>query len=194
MIPPRISHKPIFSVIFNTISNYWDIMNNFSITCFVTKYASCVVFESIWYSNTASDRSTLHNFLHHVLLTTYIPKLINTINEIFIRYGASFTWTTISAKFHWGALLSIVLTSSLINGACSISNFIISHPGESIICFTTMTTIVWFFTRNEWLRWNVDIWPKGFSCNFDPIRECWCSCVSPTRSTIGRNMLVEYIS
>ena len=66
---PRVAHKPILLAVFLAVTYDRDIVNDFHITGVITIDTAGVVIKSLRHGNTASDRTTLVDLLHHVLLT-----------------------------------------------------------------------------------------------------------------------------
>ena len=89
--------------------------------------------------------------------------------------------------------MPVVKTASLIDGACFISDFIVGHPFEGVVRFTSMAAQVFGFTRDNDLRRDVDVRPLSIPGNLDSVREGRGGCVSPARTAILGHMLVSHI-
>jgi hypothetical protein len=76
------------------------------------------------------------------LLSLEVSELINVVNLVFIRDKAWLKWITVSAKGDWGALNSVVVSSSLIDRASFIGDFVVVHPLESTKWLSSMATII----------------------------------------------------
>ena len=147
-------------------------MDDVDVTGGVTENATSVLFESVWDGNTAGNRSSLVDFLHHVLLTGDMTELINSVDEILVWDEACLTWVAVTADVHRRANLSIVETTSAVDGASLISNFVLRHPLESVVGLTTVASLVGCLTRDDNLRGDVDIGPGSLSSDLNTIREC----------------------
>ena len=97
---PGVSDEPVLLVVFNTIADDGDVVNNVHITSGITEDTSSVVLKGIWDGNTASDWSTLGNFLHHVLLAFDFTELGNTVDKVLIWDEASFARVAVAAMVH----------------------------------------------------------------------------------------------
>lgn len=108
-----------------------------------------VVFETIWYSNTASNWTSLENFVHDSLFISrlitgsYVTIVINSISIVFLWYPTSFTVrSTVSADNIFSTHYSSIVTFSLIVGTSFVSNIIFIHPFIGIVSITTVATVV----------------------------------------------------
>jgi len=90
--------------------------------------------------NTASDWAALEDFLHHVVLTCYSAILVNLVDSVLGWHSASLAWAAVSANFHGRALLTIRVSSGLVNGTSLIGDFILTHPSESSKRVTAVTS------------------------------------------------------
>jgi hypothetical protein len=102
------------------------------------------------------------------LLTGNLSVLIDTINLVGVWDKAWLIWHAILANGHGRASLTIIVTSSAIDGAGLISDLVLVHPIESIICLTTMATII-SRARDEDLWCDVDLWKSSLSSDLDSI-------------------------
>jgi hypothetical protein len=160
---PRVSYEPVRLSIFFAITNNGDIVDNVGVTSLVAENAASVVLKSLRNGNTASNRSSLVDFLHHVLLTGDVTELINSVDEILVGDEASLTWVAVTADVHGGANLSVVETTSAVDGASLISDFVLGHPLEGVVSLTTVASLVGSLTRDDDLRGDVHIGPGGLS-------------------------------
>jgi len=88
--------------------------------------------------------------------------LVNTVNWVGVWNEACFTWAAVSANFHGGAILSVVVSTGLVNGASLISDFVFVHPFEGVVGISSVAAII-VRTGDEDLWGNVDIGPCSFS-------------------------------
>jgi hypothetical protein len=160
---PRVSYEPVRLSIFFAITNNGDIVDNVGVTSLVAENAASVVLKSLRNGNTASNRSSLVDFLHHVLLTGDVTELINSVDEILVGDEACLTWVAVTADVHGGANLSVVETTSAVDGASLISDFVLGHPLEGVVSLTTVASLVGSLTRDDDLRGDVHIGPGGLS-------------------------------
>jgi hypothetical protein len=128
---PRVTDEPVFLAIFYSIAYHFDIVDGVNVTSSITVDSSFVFFERIGNCNFTSDRSSLDDLLFHWLFSFNSTEFVNSINLIFRRDEASLVRVAISAHFHRGARLSIVMTTSLVDRASSVSDFVFAHPFES---------------------------------------------------------------
>ena len=115
----------------------------------VAIYATGVFFKAIWDSNTTSDWAALLDLLHHVLFACDVAELVNTVDVVLVWNNASFSWNAVSAFVHCGANLTVVKTSSSVDGAGLVSNFVVSHPFESVVCLTTVAAKIFVLAGND---------------------------------------------
>ena len=168
---PGVSNGPVFgSVLVDTVSNNGDIMNDIHISSLILKDTTGVVLEGVWNSDTTGNWTSLVDLLHHLLLAGNLTVLIDTIDLIGVWNKAWFTWHAVLTNGHSRARLTIVVTSSSVNGAGLISDLVRVHPLEGIISFATVATII-SRAGDEDLRGDVDIWPSSLSSDLDSIGE-----------------------
>ena len=169
---PRVSYEPVRLSIFFSITNNGNIVDNVGVTSLVTVNTASVVLKSLRNGDTTGNRTSLVDFLHHVLLTGDMTELINSVDEILVWDEACLTWVAVTADVHRRANLSIVETTSAVDGASLISNFVLRHPLESVVGLTTVASLVGCLTRDDNLRGDVDIGPGSLSSDLNTIREC----------------------
>jgi hypothetical protein len=118
-------------------------MNNVLVSSGVLVDTSGIAFQRIGNCNTAGNRTSLVNFLHHVLLSRDLAKLVNVIDSVLVRDEA---WATarlaVLTNVDRSTLDSIVMTSSLVNRASLVSDIALMHVLISTKGFTTMATII----------------------------------------------------
>jgi hypothetical protein len=86
--------------------------------------------------------------------------------------------------------VTVVVASGSVNCAGLISDFILVHPLESVVGFSTVAAIV-TTARDKNLRSDVDIRPSSLSSDLNSIGKGGGSGMSPARSTVLRNVLVS---
>jgi hypothetical protein len=121
--------------------------------------------------NSASNRTTLVDFLHHLLFACHKPIFIYFVDPVLWRHNASLTWAAISAELHSRAFLAISVTSCLVNRASLIGNFVLLNPPESGKRIAAITSERSILAGNKDLRGKVDVWPSRFSSDLDAIGE-----------------------
>jgi hypothetical protein len=127
-----------------------------------------VVLERVWDSDTASNWTSLVNFLHHGLLSRDLAVLLGSIDQVFVWDEARLVWHAVLADSHGRASLSVIVTSGSVDGASLISDLVLGHPLESVVCLSSVATII-TTARDENLRSDVDVWPLSLSSNLDSI-------------------------
>ncbi len=115
----------------------------------VAVYATGVFFKAVWDGNTTSDWAALLDFLHHVLFTCNMAELINSVDVVLVWDDASFSWNAVSAFVHCRANLTVVKTSSSVDGAGLIGDFVVSHPFEGVVCLTTVAAEIFVLAGND---------------------------------------------
>lgn len=101
-----------------------------------------VGFEGVWDSDTAGNWSALVDLLHHGLFSGDSTKLIYLVGIVFIWYEAVLEWFTVFADIDRCALDTIIVSSSLIDGAGLIGNFVVVHELEGRKSIPTVAPIV----------------------------------------------------
>jgi hypothetical protein len=160
---PRVSYEPVRLSIFFAITNNGDIVDNVLVTRLVAVNAASVVLKSLRNGNTAGNGTSLVDFLHHVLLTGDVTEFINSVDEILVWDEACLTWVAVTADVHGRANLTVVETTSAVDGASLISDFVLGHPLEGVVSLTTVASLVGSLTRDDDLRGDVHIGPGGLS-------------------------------
>jgi len=112
------------------------------VTGLVIEDTASVVLEGSWNGNTASNWTSLVDFLHHGLLTGDFTVLISVIDLVVILIEASLRWVAVLAHDLLGALGTVVVTSGSVDGASLISNLVVVHPLEGVVGLTTVAAIV----------------------------------------------------
>jgi len=189
---PRVTDEPVLVTVLDTISDNRDIVNNVRISGSVAIDSSLVCFKRVGDGDTASERSTLGNFLLHGCLTLDSGVLVDTVNLVVIGDEASLGRVAISGDLHSGALGSVVVTTGQVDGSLSIGDLVGAHPLESLDGFSSVatTSIVIKIARDEDLGRDVDIGPGCLTGDLDTIGEGRGGGLSPARSAVLRDVLV----
>merc|ERR1711920_720655 len=104
------------------------------------------------------------------------------------------TWVTVSADVHGGANLTVVKTTSSVDGASSVGNFVLGHPLECVVGLTTVASLVGSLTGDDDLWGDVDVWPCSLSGDFNSVRKSRGGSVGPAGAAVGWQVLVEDVS
>jgi hypothetical protein len=193
MRAPWVSDNPVLGAVFYAKSDNWDIVNNVLITGSILEDTAGIVFKGGRDSNTASNGSSLVDFLHHSFFSWDSSVLIDVVNVVLVRYEAGFVRVTVPADGDVAALNTVVVTSGVIDWTGLIGDVGLMHELESTNGFTTMATIIIHGAWNDDLRGDVDIGPGSFSGDLDSVWESWSSSMSPAWSTILRDVLVPNV-
>ena len=103
-------------------------MNNVEITSCILVDTTSVSFKRIGNGDTASNGTALEDLLHHVLLTGDRSELIDLMHTVLVGNKAwATTWLACLANVDRCALDAIVMTASLVDGACLISYVVFVH-------------------------------------------------------------------
>jgi len=108
-----------------------------------------------------------------------MAEFIYTIDVILVWDETSFSRDAVSADVHWRAYLAVVKTATSVDRASLISDFVVSHPLKSIVCFTTVAALIFGLARNYDLWRNLNVRPCGVSCNLYSVRDSRSGSVSP---------------
>jgi len=142
MRAPGVSNSPVFDSIFDAKTDHRNVMNEINISSCVIENSTGVVFQSIWNSNTTGDRASLVDFLHHGFFSFDMAIFIRLIDFVIISNEASFSRRTVLADSHVRTFLSVVMSSSSVDGTSLIGNFVFGHPFKSIKSFSSVTSVV----------------------------------------------------
>jgi hypothetical protein len=187
---PRVSDKPVLLAGLLSVADNWDVMHNLHVTGSVTEDASSVVLKSLGHCDTASNRTSLVDFLEHVRLTSDSTEFIDSVHKVLVGDDAGLTWAAVTALVHSRAHLTVVQTAGSVDWAGLIGDLVVSHPFKCVISFTTIAAQILGLTRDNDLRGDVNIGPSCLTGNLYPIRYSGCSGVSPAWATILRDVLV----
>ena len=77
---PRVTDKPVLLASLLSIADNGDVVHNLQITGSVTEDATSVVLKSLGHGDTASNRTSLVDFLDHVLLTSDSTELVDSVH------------------------------------------------------------------------------------------------------------------
>jgi len=178
---PGVSHEPVlFAGRRGTVSDDGDGVDLLFVSSSIA--VNTVTRESlkrIGDSDSTGDGSACGNLLHHVLLSLNITVLVGAVSLVLVGDEASLTGVAVSAVFHGGAFLSIIVTTSLVDRASSILNLVLGHPLEGGEVVSTVTSIHVGLARDQDLRRDVDIGPGGLTGDLDAIGEDGGGSVSP---------------
>jgi len=187
---PRVSDKPVLLAGLLSVADNWDVMHNLHVTGSVTEDASSVVLKSLGHCDTASNRTSLVDFLEHVRLTSDSTEFIDSVHKVLVGDDAGLTWAAVTALVHSRAHLTVVQTAGSVDWAGLIGDLVVGHPFKCVISFTTIAAQILGLTRDNDLRGDVNIGPSCLTGNLYPIRYSGCSGVSPAWATILRDVLV----
>lgn len=90
-------------------------MHNLHVTSSVTEDASSVVLKSLGHCDTASNRTSLVDFLEHVRLTSDSTEFIDSVHKVLVGDDAGLTWAAVTALVHSRAHLTVVQTASSVD-------------------------------------------------------------------------------
>jgi len=102
MVTPGVADIPIFLAIFiSAISyNFDNVVDKLGASLVAIDTSSVLM--KIWKSiNTASDGTSLDDFLHHVFLAENVSIFISVVNIVRVRDEASIARGAVSALLHW---------------------------------------------------------------------------------------------
>lgn len=158
---------------------------------FINKDTWSVVFELLSNSNSASNRSTLIDFIHHCLFPFHLSELLDSVDFSTSLSPASTIWHTVFTLYNCTASNSIIVTIGLIRRASLISNVVVMNPFISILSITSSATIIRVFTWYQDLGRDHNVGPLSFSGDFDSVTKSRGRGESPTWAAVDRNMLVS---
>ena len=192
LLAPGVSDGPVLSAILFTPADDGDIVDDIEIASFILKDTTLVVLELLSDSNTAGNRATLVDLLHHVFLALNLTVFLGLVDVILIGDEATLTGHAVLALDHGRALTAVVVATGSVDRAGLIGTFVLAEPLESVVSLTTVAAIV---TRagDKDLRGNVDIGPSSFAGNLDAIRKSGSGGMGPARTAVLRNVLVAHI-
>ena len=111
------------------------------------------------------------DLLDHVCLSRNITVLIGAVSKVGIGDEASFSRIAVSAAFHGGAFLTIIMTTSLVDRASSDGHLILGHPFEGCKVVSSVTSHHISLARDQVLGRQVDIGPSSFTSDLDSVGE-----------------------
>ena len=168
---PGVSDEPVLVAILDTIADNGDIVDNLQVTSVITEDATIIGLKSLRDGDTTSERTSLVDFLHHVLFASDLTILFNAVGVVLGRNVAGLTWVAVTAHSHSGAAETVVVTTGLIGGAGLIGDVVLVDPLEGVEGITTVATIIRSLTGDEDLRGDVDLGPGTISSDLDSITE-----------------------
>jgi len=122
-----------------------------------------------------------------------VSELVNSVDFVLVWDEAWLVWVAVSADGDVGTLHTVVVSSSGVDGTSLIGDIVVVHPLVGVDWFTTMATIVFLLTGDDYLRRDVDIGPSSLSGNLDSIRKGRGRSMSPARTAVLWNMLVSHV-
>jgi hypothetical protein len=168
---PRVSYGPELDSVFNSKSNDRDFVYEADISSSVFINTASVVLKGLRYCNSASNRSSLIDFLDHVFFSGNFTEFFDSINVIGVWYEAWIVRVAVLANSDVRALNSIVMSSGSVDGASLISHFISVHVGECGNSISTVATKIGLTARDQDLGSNINIRPCSLSGDFYSVRE-----------------------
>ena len=143
---PRVTNIPELLAVFSfTPSDDGDLVGGVQRTSIVTVDTTRIVIERLWNGNTASDRASLVDLLHHVLLTVDQVELVNLEDSVLVGNEASLTRVAVAALHHCAAHLTVVQATGHVDRACLIGDLIVCHVIEGVIVPATVAPVVLSF-------------------------------------------------
>lgn len=140
---PGVTHIPeLLAILCFSPTNNGDFVSGVQITRVVTVDATSIIIERLWHSNTTSNGTALVDFLHHIVFPRDEVVFINTVHSVLIWNEASLPRVAVAAHVHRAANLTVVVTSSSVDRACLIGDFILRHPFKSMHVEATVATLV----------------------------------------------------
>ena len=85
------------------------------------------------------------------------------------------------------------MSLSLIRGACLVSDVVLMNPFVGVSGITSVATIVGLFAGDKNLWGDINIWPFGFSKDFDSVAEGGCGREGPAGATVLGDMLISLV-
>jgi len=192
---PGVSHEPVLLAVLDTVSDDGDGVDLLLVSGSIgVDSLSAEGLERIRDGDSTGDRSASGDLLHHVLLSLNITVLIGVVSLVSIGDEAGFSGVAVSAVLHGGALLSVVVTSSLVDRASSVGDLVLGHPLEGGEVVSTVASIHVGLARDQNLGRDVDIGPRSFTGDLDAVGEDGGGGMSPARSTVLGDVLVPDVS
>jgi hypothetical protein len=167
-------------------------VDDVQISGLILEDTSSVILKSIGNGNTASNGSSLINFLHHSFFSRDVSILISVVDVIFIGGEAGLSRHAVLALDDFRALSTVIVSSGSVDGASLISDLVGVHPLEGIVGLSSVASII-LRARDKNLRSNVDIRPGSLSGDLNSIGESRGGGMSPAGSAILGNVLVSNV-
>ena len=190
---PGVSHGPIWLAVLNTVTNDGHGMYNLHVSGGIAVNAASVIFKRLRNRNSGSNWTTLVDFLHHGLFAFYRAVLIELVDSVLRGYNASLARAAVSAVFHGRALLTVVVSTGLVDRAGSISDLVLMNPSEGSQGGASVAAESVFLARDQNLWGQVDVGPGSVSGDLDTIGEDRGGSVGPAGTAVLGNVLVENV-
>jgi hypothetical protein len=101
VLSPRVSHEPVLLSILDTVADDGDGVNLLLVSSGITVDSlSGEGLKGVRDGDSTGNRSTLCDFLHHVLLSLDVTVLVSSINLVLVGDEASFSRVAVSADLH----------------------------------------------------------------------------------------------
>lgn len=127
--------------------------------------STSVVFKGRRNSDTASNGSSLVDFLHHSLFSLNRAEFSYVVDVVLIRYEARLVRVAVLAHGSVGTLHTIVVTSGSVDGAGLVSDVGVVHELVGSNGFSSVTSVSVHLARDDNLGRDVDVWPLCISGN-----------------------------
>ena len=193
VLTPGVADEPVLLAILLTVSNDGDVVDDVEVASVITVDATSVFLEGVGDGNTASNGTSLVDLLHHSLLARDHAVLLNTVHEVLVGDEAGLARVAVTTHSHSRADLTVVKTATKIDGACLISDIVVSDPLKSVNRLTTVATHVSRLTGNDDLRRDVDIGPGSLTGDLYTIRESRGGSVGPAGTAVLWDVLVAHV-
>jgi len=113
---PGVTHIPeLLAILGLTPSNNGNFVSGVQITRVVAVDAASVIVKRLWHSNTASNRTALVDFLHHIVFSCDEVVFINTEHSVLIWNEACLPRIAVAADVHSAANLTVVVATSSVD-------------------------------------------------------------------------------
>ena len=113
---PGVSNVPeLLAVLIDTETDNRDDMSDIQVTSLVTVDTTGVTMEIGRGGDVTGDGTSLVDFLNHSLLTADEVELLNTEHAVLVGDETGLARVTVAANVHSAALLTVVVTTSLVD-------------------------------------------------------------------------------
>lgn len=117
-------------------------MNNVEVSGLIFVDTTLIGFQVIRYGNTASNRTSLVDFLHHGFFSLDLAELFDSVDEVLVLNEARLMRLAVLAHVDGCAVNTVVVASGLIDGAGFIGDVVLVHKFKSRVSLATMATII----------------------------------------------------